>query len=221
MTTPPLHSLTRQLGDGFAIVGTLQLLTGGYLAARAFEVVPADVAAAVSSGWPASLIVAGLAWAARGARAPGLLLAAVGVGLVAVVNLPADATLPALLVLAGALVLASGLLRRRLTPVGAELALFGDLDRTLQPGVPHGLLSLFGEIEARLPVGDGPHAPLRAVAVFGSVELEVPGDVAVDVAQTAIFGDVRAPTPLPQPTEQRLPVRALAVFGDVRIRRGA
>lgn len=219
--TTPLHSLTRQLGDGFAIVGTLLLLTGSYLAARAFEVVPTEVTAAVGAGWPAALLVAGLVWAAQGATTPGLLLAAVGAGLVAVVNLPADATLPALLVLAGVLVLASGLLRRRLTPVGAELALFGDLDRTLQPRVPHGLVSLFGEIEARLPVGDVTHAPLRAVAVFGSVELEVPGNVAVDVAQTAVFGDVRAPTPLPQPTEQRLPVRALAVFGDVRIRRGA
>ena len=214
------RTASHQLGDGFALAGVLLLGGGAYLAARVLGAVPSEVADAVGSTWPLALVAAGLVWALRGTRAAGLIVTALGAALTALINLPASAVLPAVLVVLGATLILGGGTGRRFGPAGAEVAAFSDLDRSLEAGMPHGLLAVFGDVRGTF-VGDRPlgGAPVRAMAVFGSVRLEVPHGVAVDVDQTAVFGDVRAPEALDAPATDRVSVRALAIFGDVRIAR--
>lgn len=215
-TRPASH----QLGDGFALAGVAFLTLGGYLAAVAFDVVPTATRATVGDTWPLAVVLGGAVWAARGARPAGGALAALGVVLLVVIHLPGAAVLPAVLVAIGAAVLLTGGTGRRLSPTGAEVAAFSDVERTLEPGTPHGLVALFGDVRAGFRPGQAlGGAPVRAFALFGSVRLEVPHDVAVDLRQTAVFGDVRAPSALAAPAADRVTVRALAVFGDVRLER--
>jgi hypothetical protein len=215
-TRPPL---TNRLGDGFGIAGWVLVVTGTYLGARALGAVPSTVGDVVASAWPLVVVAAGVLWAARGARAPGALLATIGLAQLAIVNLPGEAIAPALLILAGGVVLVVTVGGERFRLADAGLAIFNDVRRSLDLASPHALVALFGEVDARLddhlpPDRDG---TVACLAVFGSVRLEVPSDVAITVHQTAIFGDVRAPRATADAIRHRVPVRAMALFGDVRI----
>lgn len=218
--TTDARTPTHHLGDGFSIAGLLLLTLAGYLTARALDLLSGDLTALVGRTWPLALTVAGAAWAARGARPAGIALALIGLVGTGLLNLPPGAGVPAMLVVLGLVVLALGGSGRRFAPAGAEVAAFSEIDRTLDPAVPHGLVAVFGDARGRFTT-DAPldRAPVRALAVFGDVRLEVPRDVAVDLHQTAVFGDVRAPTALLDRTDRRLSVRAVAVFGDVRVER--
>ncbi len=78
-------------------------------------------------------------------------------------------------------------------------------------------MAVFGESEGRLEPSLAQEGIVECLAVFGDVQVRVPADVAVELSQTAVFGDVWAPGPPPGPVTATLEVRATAVFGDVKL----
>ena len=57
------------------------------------------------------------------------------------------------------------------------MAVFGGIELTVPPGSRVRLsgLSLFGGRELKVEPGDGPELAVRAIAVFGGVEIKEPG----------------------------------------------
>lgn len=86
-------------------------------------------------------------------------------------------------------------------------------------------VSIFGQIELdlRQAMLEAPHTELKVSAVFGNVEVTVPGDLNVEVSGVGIFGeyarkDSRVPgAPEPAPGAPKLTISGAAVFGQVRV----
>ena len=182
------------------------------------DVLPPAVGAAVATWWPAALVAGGVWLALGGRRVTGTALGLLGVLLLVVTVVPDGFVGPTLLILVGALLLWGATGGRQWVLGGGAVALFDDL-RVGSDGSPpaRSYVAVFGESEGRLEPSFAEDGIVECLAVFGDVLVRVPADVAVELSETAVFGDVWAPEPPRVPATSTLEVRATAVFGDVKL----
>ncbi|MFO7779962.1 MAG: hypothetical protein R6V28_16550 [Nitriliruptoraceae bacterium] len=214
----PLSAVQRPLASGLTIAGIALLVLGVGWALVVLEVLPAGVGAVVAAWWPAILVVAG-GWLLRnGRRVTGTALGLLGVLLLIVAVVPDGFVGPTLLILAGLLLLWGATGGRQWLFGGGAVALFDDLRLGSDASPPaRSYVAVFGESEGRLESSLAADGIVECLAVFGDVQVHVPADVAVELSETAVFGDVWAPAPPRRPVTSALEVRATAVFGDVRL----
>jgi hypothetical protein len=202
------------LASGLALAGGLLLLLGLVRALVVLEVFPDEVATVVGSWWPLLVVGAGVWSMLAGRRITGAALAVAGALLLVITAVPAGLTAPVLLIGLGTLLLWGSFGGRRWL-LGAAIAVFDDVradDRGEAPA--HSFVALFGESSGRLDA-DASDGLVECLAVFGDVEVEVPPDVAVEITEVAVFGEVRAPAAPTAPVTTSVQVRATSVFGDV------
>lgn len=217
--------LQRPLASGLTVVGTLLIVLGLGRALVALAVLPAEVATFLSDWWPAAIVLAGIALAASGRRASGTVLALIGGLLLLTTAVPEGFVAPVVLIGLGVLFLATTMGGRRWTLGGPTVAVVDDVDtrttggRSGQDDPTRSFVAVFGEAAGRLDPAQVGRGPVECLAVFGDVKVDVPDDVAVELTQTAVFGDVRAPEPPAGEVVATVAVRATSVFGDVRLRR--
>lgn len=220
-------SLQRPVAAGMTAVGGVLLVLGLGRGLIALEVVPEPVSAWAAAWWPLTVVIAGLWLVAVGRRTMGFVLTLLGAVLLLLTAVPDGFVAPVLLIGVGALLLSGTIGERRWLTGRPAVAVFGDVatDGGAADGEPsRTYVAVFGRATGRLDpaevgtdaAGDG---PVECLAVFGDVEVEVPHDVAVELTQTAVFGDVSAPAPPTGPVTATIAVRATAVFGDVELRR--
>lgn len=214
----PLSAVQRPLASGLTIAGVVLLVLGIGRALLVLEVLPPAVGAAVARWWPVVLVVGGIWLARRGRRVTGTALGLLGVLLLVITVVPDGFVGPTLLILIGLLLLWGATGGRQWVLGGGAVALFDDL-RVGSDGTPpaRSYVAVFGESEGRLEPALAQDGIVECLAVFGDVQVHVPAEVAVELSQTAIFGDVWAPEPPRVPATTTLEVRATAVFGDVKL----
>lgn len=215
-------AVQRPLASGLTVVGALLLLAGVVRFLLVLEVLPSEVGEVVGDWWPALVLLAGGWLAVTGRRLLGTATVVLGVLLLAPRVLPDGFTVPVLLIAIGLVVmLGAGGGRRWLLGGEGAVALFDDVRRGTDGSPPaRSYVAVFGESEGRIDPDLAREGPLECLAVFGNVTVVVPPDVAITVAETAVFGDVKTPPPPDGPPRAVVPVRATAVFGDVRFVRG-
>lgn len=216
----PLSAVQRPLASGLTVTGVVLLVLGVGRALLVLEVLPPSIGTALARWWPAVLVVGGVWLAWRGRRVTGTALALLGVLLLVITVVPDGFVGPTLLILVGALLLVGATGGRRWVLGGGAVALFDDL-RVGSDGTPpaRSYVAVFGESEGRLEPSLADAGLVECLAVFGDVQVRVPAEVAVELSQTAIFGDVVAPGPPRSPATATVEVRATAVFGDVKLLR--
>lgn len=217
-TGSPLSAVQRPLASGLTVTGVVLLVLGIGRALLVLEVLPPAVGEAVARWWPVILVLGGL-WLVRGGRrVTGTALGLLGVLLLIVIVVPDGFVGPTLLILVGALLLFGATGGRQWLLGGGAVALFDDL-RAGSDGTPpaRSYVAVFGEAEGRLEPALADEGIVECLAVFGDVQVRVPPQVAVELSQTAVFGDVSAPAPPRGPVTTTLEVRATAVFGDVKL----
>ncbi len=211
----PVAALRGPLVSGLVLVGGLLVLLGLVRALVVFGFLPDAVAAFVGTWWPLLVVGAGVWSMLSGRRITGASLTAAGALLLMITAVPAGMTAPVLLIGVGALLLWGSFGGRRWL-LGSAVAVFDDVragDRG--EAAAHSYVALFGESSGRLDpnVGNG---LVECLAVFGDIEVTVPADVALELTEVAVFGEVRAPAPPTAPVTSWVQGRATAVFGDVR-----
>ena len=213
-------AVQRPLASGLTIAGVVLIVLGLGRALLVLEVLPAEVADVVGTWWPAVLVAGGGWLVARGRRVTGTVLALVGVLLLVSTVVPEGFVGPTLLIGLGLLLLFGATGGRRWMLGGGTVALFDDV-RSGSDGAPpsRSYVAVFGESEGRLDPSLADEGVVECLAVFGDVRVRVPADVAVELSETAVFGDVRSPEPARVPTVATVAVRATAVFGDVKLLR--
>jgi hypothetical protein len=196
----PVAALRGPLVSGLVLVGALLVLLGLVRALVVFGVLPDAVAAFVGTWWPLLVVGAGV-WSMLSGRR--------------ITAVPAGMTAPVLLIGVGALLLWGSFGGRRWL-LGSAVAVFDDVragDRG--EAAAHSYVALFGESSGRLDP-DADNGLVECLAVFGDIEVTVPADVALELTEVAVFGEVRAPAPPTAPVTSWVQGRATAVFGDVR-----
>jgi hypothetical protein len=210
----------RPVANALTVVGTLLIVIGGWSILRAIGLVPDGLAQVVGDWWALALVVGGgwLFW--QGRRAIGAVLALLGAVNLTFSLVPSPLIGPVLLIGAG-IVLVVGAMGgwRRFTERPGE-ALLDELRGSRSHDLPtRSVVALFDDAEGTIEVGVDAPGVVECLAVFGDVKVTVPRDVALELRQTAVFGDVRAPEPPTGSTVATVQVRATSVFGDVRITR--
>ena len=209
----------RPVANSLTVVGTLLVILGGWSILRSLGVVPDALANAVSDWWGAALVIGGgwLFW--RGRRATGAVLALIGALNLTVSLVPGRLIAPVLLITVGIVLVIGALGGRRWIARPGE-ALVDEVRGALLPArSARSVVALFDEATGVIDANPDEPGAVEVVAVFGDVKVTVPYDVAVELRQTAVFGDVRAPEPPTVAAAATVQVRATAVFGDVRIER--
>lgn len=214
----PASAVQRPLASGLTIMGTVLLVLGVGRALLVLEILPDAIGAVVATWWPVGVVAVGVWLALGGRRVTGTALGLLGVLLLVITAVPDGFVGPTLLILVGLLLLWGATGGRRWVLGGGAVALFDDL-RVGADGAPpaRSYVAVFGESEGRLEPSLAQEGIVECLAVFGDVQVRVPADVAVELSQTAVFGDVWAPGPPPGPVTATLEVRATAVFGDVKL----
>lgn len=216
----PGGAVRRPVANALTVVGGALVVLGSWSILRAFGLVPTVVADIVDDWWPLVLVLGGGWLLARGRRASGTVLLVLGAVLLVISMIPRDLVGPVLLIGAGILLLLAATGGRRWLLGGPGVALFDDARTSRSDDeAARSFVAVFGESSGDIDAGVAEEGVVECLAVFGDVEVRVPRDVAVELRQTAVFGDVRAPQPPPVPTVATVQVRATAVFGDVRIDR--
>lgn len=194
------------LGVLLAVCGLLGVL-------EALGVVPAGVSAEVRGWWPVLLVAGGATLVVDGRHAAGVVVAVLGAGLLAVLQLPGALALPLLLIAVGGGILVVAFTGRRWPTV----AMLEDIETRVAGGEgQRRLVAVFSDVDAAV---DDPAERVECLALFGAVRLAVPGHLPVVVDEIAVFGDVDGPAPASADPGAVLHVAATAVFGDVKIRR--
>lgn len=211
----------RPAANVLTVVGAVLVVVGVWTLLRALEVVPVGFAVLVGDWWPIVLVLSGGWMLATGRRSSGTLLALIGVLLLLTSNVPARYLGP-LLLLALGVVLVLGPVpagRRPLTwgRRGLQRSTVAGEARSGRPA--RSIVAVFDDTEATLDAAAAGQGVVECLAVFGDVEVEVPAGLALELRQTAVFGDVRAPARPSTPDATTVQVRATAVFGDVRFHR--
>lgn len=217
---PTLDDVRRAAGAGLVAVGAVLLTFGGWGIVVGLVEVPTGVTEVVEGWWPVVLVAAGAWLVGEGRRPLGLVFVGLGVVSLLVHHLPGELFWPVALITAGLVVLVgtTGRGRRWLTD-GSGLAFFGDREpRGVGADGPHELMAVFGDVSGHL-ADDVTDEVVGCYSLFGDVELIVPRDVVVEMHQTSVFGDVRAPEPPRGRAARTIRVRGTALFGDVRVRR--
>jgi hypothetical protein len=211
-------AVQRPLASGLTVVGVILVVLGLGRLLLALEVLPDEVGDAFARWWPLGLVVAGVWLAVTGRRVSGTLLLLVGGAWTLFAVVPDGFTGPALLIVVGAVFIVGALGGRRWVFGGDGVAVFDDV-RGMRDGDPpaRSYVAVFGESEGRLEATLADEGVVECLAVFGDVQVRVPADVAVELTETAVFGDVRAPEPPTGEVVATVTVRATAVFGDVKL----
>jgi hypothetical protein len=210
----------RPVANSLTIVGTLLVVLGGWSILRTLGVVPDVVADVVSEGWGAALVLGGgwLFW--HGRRATGAVVAAIGALNLTFSLVPGPFVAPVLLIGVGIVVVVRAAGGRRWSPDRAGEALVNEVRASWRSGATaRSITAVFDDATGVIDAEVGDQGVVECLAVFGDVTVSVPHDVAIELRQTAVFGDVRAPDPPQVPALTTVQVRATAVFGDVRIQR--
>ena len=218
VTAGSVAAVQRPLASGLTIAGIVLIVLGLGRALLVLEVLPAGVADVVGTWWPLALVVGGAWLAVSGRRVTGTALALFGAVLLVITLVPEGFVGPTLLIGLGLLLLWGATGGRRWVLGGGAVALFDDV-RGGSDGTPpsRSYVAVFGESEGRLDASLADEGVVECLAVFGDVRVRVPADVAVELSETAVFGDVRSPEPPRVPTVATVVVRATAVFGDVKL----
>ncbi len=211
-------AVQRPLASGLTVVGVVLVVLGLGRLLLALELLPAEVGEVFGRWWPLGLVAAGAWLAATGRRVSGMLLLLGGGLWTVLAAVPDGYTGPALLIGAGVVFIVGALGGRRWVLGGDGIAVF-DHVRGSHDGVPpaRSYLAVFGESEGRLDATLAGEGVVECLAVFGDVQVRVPADVAVELTETAVFGDVRAPEAPVGEVVATVTVRATAVFGDVKL----
>jgi len=208
----------RPVANSLTVVGTLLIVIGGWSILRATGLVPDALAQLVGDWWALALVLGGgwLVW--QGRRASGTILALLGAVILIFALVPGQLIAPVLLIGAG-IVLVVGAMGgwRRFTGRPGE-ALLDELRGSGRGELPsRSIVALFDDAEGTIEIGADAHGVVECLAVFGDVKVRVPHDVALELRQTSVFGDVRAPEPPSVTAVGTVQVRATSVFGDVRL----
>lgn len=206
----------RRAAGGSIAVGLVLLTLGALRLLTVLEVVPDVWWDLVAAWWPSLILLAGLALLATGRRITGAAASVIGGLWLLGTAVPAGYRWPVLLIAIGVLVIVGGFGGRHWVLGRTKVAWFDDVVARDHGDAAH--VAVFAEVRGELDVRQG--EPVECLAVFGDVRLRVPHDVAIELSETAIFGDVRAPGPPRGPVSSVVSVRATAVFGDVRLERG-
>lgn len=222
MTLEQPHASTARVRGGGAplLIGLALVVLGAWLALERAAVLDTDVAALATRWWPLALIAVGAVLLVRRRVLTGLLALLAGAAALAIIHLPGELIAPVVLITVGLLlVLATISTTTRLGGRGAAgTALLSDVDGELAIGNrERRVLAILSDVDVAA-TRVGARGALECVALFGSVSVTVPPEVDVALRETAVFGDVHAPSAAPAPT-RTLPVSAVAVFGDVALRR--
>ncbi len=211
-------ALQRPLASGLTVVGVVLVVLGIGRLLLALGALPAEVGDVFGRWWPLGLVAVGGWLAATGRRVSGMLFLLGGGVWTLLVAVPDDYTGPALLIAVGVLFIVGALGGRRWVLGGDAVAVF-DHVRGSRDGVPpaRSYVAVFGESEGRLDATLADEGVVECLAVFGDVQVRVPADVAVELTETAVFGDVRAPQAPVGEVVATVTVRATAVFGDVKL----
>ncbi len=211
-------SLQRPLASGLTVAGGLLVALGVLRALLVLDVVPEAVGAAVGTWWPVLLVAVGVWSLGAGRRVTGSGLVLVGAVLLAITALPSGTRAPALLIGLGIVLVWGATGGHRWLLGDARIALFDDL-RAGHRGEPaaRSYVAVFGEATGRLDTSAAAEGLVECLAVFGDVEVRVPADLGITLAEVAVFGDVRPPAAPTGAVSATLPVRATSVFGDVRL----
>lgn len=126
---------------------------------------------------------------------------------------------PVILVAIGLVVLTAGTSARGGQGVG--FALFSGVEGEVDPSQGRALQStaLFGAVELRVveaPPQEG--ARISVLALFGGGEIRVPASVPVRVRRRAMFGGIEVNVPEAEPGDVALEIDATALFGGVEIK---
>lgn len=210
----------RPVANALTVAGGVLVVLGTWSILRTFGLIPAAIVEVVGDWWPLLLVLGGAWLLAQGRRGSGTVLLLLGAALLVVSLVPRALVGPVLLIGAGIVLLFAASGGRRWLLGGAGVAWLDDVRTSVSDGeAARSFVALFGESSGEIDAGLADEGVVECLAVFGDVEVRVPRDVAVELRQTAVFGDVRAPTRPPVPPVATVQVRATAVFGDVRILR--
>lgn len=213
----PVAAVQEPLASGMTLVGLVLVVLGVLRTLVVLEVLPEDATAVVGAGWPVLVVGAGVWSMTVGRRVTGAALALLGTVLLVATAVPAGVRLPVLLIGLGVLLLWASLGGRRWL-LGGVIAVFKDVRASGPADEPaRSYVAVFGESSGRIDAAAIGDELVECLGVFGDVEVQVPGDVAVELSETAVFGEVRSPGPPTRAVTSKVRVRATSVFGDVRL----
>ena len=210
---------------GLALIAVGVLLTLDNLAVL-------DAADLLAGWWPVAVIVAGLWWLVTGAPLTGLIVAVVGLLLLATTQDVVEADVgslifPVLLVIVGGGLLQAGWRVRTARVAVAGTASDAGTGRgraataSAVGASERSATAVFGD--ARIAVhdtgADQRHVLVTATSVFGDVRIEVPPGWRVIDRVSRVLGDVSVPHDQPDdPDAPVVEVHGLVVFGEVSVR---
>jgi hypothetical protein len=216
----PEGSARRPVANSLTVVGTLLIVLGGWSILREVGLLPDVVADLVGDWWAAALVVGGAWLFRRGRRATGTAVALLGAVILTVSLVPSQLIGPVLLIGAGIVLVIGAMGGRRWFAGRPAEALFDEVHGSLFPERSvRSIVAIFDDVTGAIDVASGSQGPVECLAVFGDVKVTVPHDVAIELRQTAVFGDVRSPEPPTVTPVATVQMRATSVFGDVRITR--
>lgn len=217
----PEGRVRRPVANSLTVVGTLLIVLGTWSILRTVGVVP-DAVADVVGDWRGAALVLGGGWMVqRGRRVTGTLVVLIGTLNLIVSLLPGQLVGPTLLIGAGVVLLIGAMGGRRWFAGRPGDAFFEEVRGGWFADRPaRSIVAVFDDTTGAIGAIDassGDRGVVECVAVFGNVTVSVPHDVAIELRQTAVFGDVRAPEPPSVTPMASVQVRATSVFGDVRL----
>lgn len=216
-TTRIDHGIGRPVANSLTVVGTFLIVIGAWSILRTVGVVPGAVAEVVGDWWALALVLGGgwMFW--RGRRAIGAVLVVIGAVNLTFALVPSRLIGPVLLIGAGLVLVIGAMGGRRWFGTRPGEALFEEVRGSLFHDRPtRSIVAIFNEADGAIDASSDQRGVVECVAVFGDVKVTVPHDVALELRQTAVFGDVRAPEPPLGTAVATVQVRATSVFGDVR-----
>lgn len=214
----PDRGVGRPVGNSLTVVGTFLIVIGAWSILRAVGLLPDAFAEVVGDWWGLALVLGGgwMFW--HGRRATGAVLMVVGALNLTFTLVPGRLLGPVLLIGAGIVLVTGAMGGRRWFGPGAGAALFDEvLGPRFRDRSTRSIVAIFNEAERAIDASFDARGVVECLAVFGDVKVTVPHDVVLELRQTAVFGDVRAPEPPIGTTVATVQVRATAVFGDVRL----
>lgn len=216
--TPTDRGVGRPVGNSLTVVGTFLIVIGAWSILRAVGLLPDAVAEVVGDWWGLALVLGGgwMFW--HGRRATGAVLMVVGALNLTFTLVPGRLLGPVLLIGAGIVLVTGAMGGRRWFGPGSGAALADEiLGPRFHDRSTRSIVAIFNEAERAIDASSDDQGVVECLAVFGDVKVTVPHDVVLELRQTAVFGDVRAPEPPIGTTVATVQVRATAVFGDVRL----
>lgn len=217
-TTRTGRGVGRPVGNSLTVVGTFLIVIGAWSILRALGLLPDALADVVGDWWGLALVLGGgwMFW--HGRRATGAVLMVVGTLNLIFSLVPGRLIAPVLLIGAGIVLVTGAMGGRRWFGTRSGAALFDEvLGSRFRDRSTRSIVAVFNEAEGAIDANSDDQRVVECLAVFGDVKVTVPHDVVLELRQTAVFGDVRAPEPPLGRTVATVQVRATSVFGDVRL----